>query len=125
MREAQCEVSGAAGYWWVPALPVQRACRAGSTGHTKADTKQTAEKAVGAPMAQTVRLDDDFIADVKIHALAAHRSIPKQIEYWAKIGRMAEDNPELSFSFIKDAMLAAEQVAEGNVTPHVRITPRG
>lgn len=75
-------------------------------------------------MAQTVRLDDDFIADVKIHALAAHRSIPKQIEYWAKIGRMAEDNPDLPFSFIKDTMLAAEQVAEGSVTRHVRRTPR-
>ena len=50
-------------------------------------------------MAQTVRLDDDFIADVKIHASAAHRSLPKQIEYWAKVGRAALDNPDLPVSF--------------------------
>ena len=75
-------------------------------------------------MAQTVRLDDDFIADVKSHASAAHRSLPKQIEYWSKIGRMVEDNPDLPFSFIKDVMLAAEQVKEGQVTRYVRRTKR-
>ncbi|WP_235660945.1 ParD-like family protein [Aeromonas veronii] len=75
-------------------------------------------------MAQTVRLDDDFIADVKIHASAAHRSLPKQIEYWSKIGRMVEDNPDLPFSFIKDVMLAAEQVKEGQLTRYVRRTKR-
>ena len=75
-------------------------------------------------MAQTVRLDDEFVADVKVHASAAHRSLPKQIEYWANIGRMVEDNPDLPFSFIKDVMLAAEQVKEGQVTRYVRTTKR-
>ncbi|MGL5293800.1 MAG: TA system antitoxin ParD family protein [Aeromonas sp.] len=75
-------------------------------------------------MAQTVRLDDAFIADAKIHASAAHRSLPKQIEYWSKIGMMVEDNPDLPFSFIKEVMLAAEQVKEGHVTRHVRRTAR-
>lgn len=105
-------------------MPVQGLCRTSLPANTKADTKQAAEKAVGAPMAQTVRLDDDFIADVKIHALAAHRSIPKQIEYWARIGRMVEDNPDLSFSFIKDVMLSDEQVKAGQVAPYSRQTER-
>lgn len=73
-------------------------------------------------MTQPVRLDDAFIADVKLHAAAAHRSVPQQIEYWARIGHMVEDNPDLPFSFIKDVMLAAEQINEGNMTRYVRRT---
>ena len=46
-------------------------------------------------MATSIRLDDDFVSDVKFHADAASRSIPEQIEHWAKIGRIAEDNPDL------------------------------
>lgn len=64
-------------------------------------------------MVQSVRLDDDFVEEVNIHASAAHRSLPKQIEYWAKVGQMVEDNPDIPFSFIKDVMLAAEQVQQG------------
>lgn len=75
-------------------------------------------------MAQTVRLDDEFMTDVKVYAAAAHRSPPKQIEYWSKIGRIAEDNPDLTFSFIKDNLLAFEQVKEGQVTRYVRATKK-
>ena len=75
-------------------------------------------------MAQSVRLDDDFVEEVKIHASAAHRSLPKQIEYWAKVGQMVEDIPDLPFSFIKDVMLAAEQVQQGKVSRYVRTTKR-
>ncbi len=35
-------------------------------------------------MATSIRLDDDFVSDVKVYADAASRSIPKQIEHWAK-----------------------------------------
>ncbi|MGL5949778.1 MAG: TA system antitoxin ParD family protein [Aeromonas sp.] len=75
-------------------------------------------------MAQTVRLDDSFVAEAKIYASAAHRSLPKQIEYWSKIGHLVEDNPDLPFSFIKDVLLAADQVKEGQVIRYVRTTAR-
>ncbi len=64
-------------------------------------------------MAQSVRLDDDFVEEVNIHASAAYRSLPKQIEYWAKVGQMVENNPDIPFSFVKDVTLAAEQVQQG------------
>ncbi len=35
-------------------------------------------------MPTSVRLDDEFVSDVKVHAEAEMRSVPKQIEYWAK-----------------------------------------
>ncbi|EGT4280989.1 ParD-like family protein [Cronobacter sakazakii] len=75
-------------------------------------------------MATSIRLDDDFVSDVKVHADAASRSIPKQIEHWAKIGRIAEDNPDLPYSFISEILLAQSEVANHKVSKYERRTER-
>ncbi|EKK5269269.1 ParD-like family protein [Cronobacter dublinensis] len=75
-------------------------------------------------MATSIRLDDDFVSDVKVHADAASRSIPKQIEHWAKIGRIAEDNPDLPYSFISETLIAQSEVANKKVSRYVRKTER-
>lgn len=71
-------------------------------------------------MATSVRLDDDFVEYVKTHAEAMSRSVPKQIEHWAKIGRIAEDNPDLTFSFINEILLAKAEMDNGKVKKYVR-----
>lgn len=71
-------------------------------------------------MATSIRLDDDFVEDVRIHAEAMSRSVPKQIEHWAKIGRIAEDNPDLTFSFINEILLAKAEMDNGKVKKYVR-----
>ena len=71
-------------------------------------------------MATSIRLDDDFVSDVKIQAEAASRSIPQQIEHWAKIGRIAEENPDLPYSFIAEVLIAQAEVANQKVSPYVR-----
>ncbi len=75
-------------------------------------------------MATSIRFDDSFVEDVKIHAQAASRSTPKQIEHWAKIGKIAEENPDLSYEFIREALLAREEIAAGRMTKYVRRTKR-
>lgn len=75
-------------------------------------------------MATSVRLDDDFVSEVQINAKVASRSVPKQIEHWAKIGRIAEDNPDLSYDFIRESLLAREEINNGEVTKYVRRTKR-
>ncbi len=75
-------------------------------------------------MATTVRLDDEFVAEAKTNAAASMRSVPKQIEHWAKIGRIVEDNPELPFSFIQESLLAIEEVKAERVNKYVRRTTR-
>ncbi|WP_213992730.1 ParD-like family protein [Sodalis sp. dw_96] len=75
-------------------------------------------------MSTSVRLDDDFVSDIKVHAEAASRSIPKQIEHWAKIGRIAEDNPDLPYSFIVETLLAQSEVENNKVTRYARRTNR-
>lgn len=75
-------------------------------------------------MAISIRLDDNFISDVKIHAEAEMRSVPKQIEFWAKIGKIMTDNPDLSYSFVQEALLASEEIKIGKVKRYERRTKR-
>ncbi|CAG9430478.1 ParD-like family protein [Providencia alcalifaciens] len=75
-------------------------------------------------MAISVRLNDDFVSDAKIHAEAKSRSVPKQIEHWAKIGWIAEENPDLPYSFIEEMLLAKAEVENNKVSRYVRRTKR-
>jgi len=75
-------------------------------------------------MATSVRLDDDFVAQARVYAEAEHRSLPKQIEYWAKIGRIMMDNPDLPYEFVRESLLAIQEVEQGQVKPYVRTTQR-
>lgn len=75
-------------------------------------------------MAVSIRLDDDFVNHAKVHAEAESRSVPKQIEYWAKIGKILIDNPDLSYQFVHESLLATEEMNRGLVKPYVRRTKR-
>ena len=44
-------------------------------------------------VAVAMKLSEDLVEDAKIVAAAEHRSVPKQIEYWARIGKAVLDNP--------------------------------
>ena len=76
-------------------------------------------------MAQSVRLNDEFVADSRVHAVAANRSLPKQIEYVAQIGQIAIDNPELSYAFIQESLLSKAEMDAGLVQPYERRTRKG
>lgn len=75
-------------------------------------------------MATSVRLSDEFVSDVNINAEVNSRSVPKQIEHWAKIGKMVEENPDLSYEFIRDSLMARAEVRNGNVKKYVRRTAK-
>lgn len=93
-----------------------------SSIHTAQFHRPVSQRSIN--MAISVRLDDDFVADAKIHAEAKSRSVPKQIEHWAKIGRIAEDNPDLPYSFIEELLLAQAEVENSKVSRYVRKTKR-
>ncbi len=60
-------------------------------------------------MATTVKLSDQLIADARRYGGVYSRSIPKQIEFWSRIGKIAEENPDLPYSFVKDLLLAQQE----------------
>jgi hypothetical protein len=69
-------------------------------------------------MATAIKLSDLLVEDAKPYAQAMHRSIPKQIEYWARLGKVAEENPDLPISMLQDMLVSIEEVKAGNLSPY-------
>ena len=59
-----------------------------------------------APMAVNVKLPEALVENAKRYGAIEHRSVPKQIEYWSQIGKIASENPDLPFSVIRDILIA-------------------
>ena len=53
-------------------------------------------------MAQSVRLSDLLVRQAQSVGDVMSRSGSRQIEHWAKIGKIAEENPDLPYEFILD-----------------------
>lgn len=75
-------------------------------------------------MATSVRLDDEFVTQARVHADAEKRSLPKQIEYFSKVGQIMIDNPDLTYEFVRESLLATEEIKHGLVKRYVRRTER-
>ena len=69
-------------------------------------------------MSTALKLSDELIELAKPHAAAKQRSVPKQIEYWARIGKAVLDNPELPLRMIQDTMLSIEESKAGQVSAY-------
>jgi hypothetical protein len=69
-------------------------------------------------MSVALKLSDELIDLAKPHAAAMHRSIPKQIEYWARLGKVVEDNPELPLQFIQETLLGLEEAKAGQTSDY-------
>jgi len=63
-----------------------------------------------------IRLSDEIIKAANIYAPINSRSIPKQIEHWVKIGKIAEENPDLPYDFIKGVLEAKSEMENGEVS---------
>ncbi len=63
----------------------------------------------------SIRLDEELIEKAAIMAKAFNRSTPKQIEHWAKIGEIMEDNPDLPYEFVKQAIVAKAEKEAGKL----------
>jgi hypothetical protein len=66
-----------------------------------------------------VKISDELIAQARIKSKIFKRSIAGQIEYWAQIGKIVEENPDLPLPFIQDVLLGKEQIRAGMGTPYV------
>ena len=66
----------------------------------------------------SIRIDQRLYDQARSEAVAEHRTIAGQVEYWAKIGRAALDNPDLPVSFIADSLASMAEPREA-ATPFV------
>lgn len=63
----------------------------------------------------TVRISDKIFHEAEVYGRAYNRSAPKQIEFWSKIGKIAEDNPDLRYDDIIGILLSLEEKELGLV----------
>ena len=70
-------------------------------------------------MATAVKLSDTIVSAAKAQSKVLNRSVAGQIEHWAKIGKIAEDNPDLSYEFIKSLLLAQQEAQNGLIKEYV------
>ena len=70
-------------------------------------------------MSNAVKISEELLNSAKLYAKVQHRSIAKQIEYWAEIGKIAEDNPDLPLTFIQDILQGREEIKQGLSTPYI------
>ena len=64
---------------------------------------------------KSIRLDQELVEKATIIAKAYNRTTPKQIEHWARIGEIMEDNPELPYEFVKQAIIAQAEKDAGKL----------
>lgn len=62
-----------------------------------------------------VRIEDDLYISARDQAKAEHRTIAGQIEFWAKVGRAALDNPDLPIDFIAESLISLAEPAKDAV----------
>lgn len=60
----------------------------------------------------SIRIDQTLYNQAKHDAVTEHRTIAGQVEYWAKIGRAALDNPDLPVSFIAESLASLAESRE-------------
>ncbi|MFT6896463.1 MAG: hypothetical protein ACJA13_000865 [Paraglaciecola sp.] len=63
----------------------------------------------------SIRLDNSLVEKAKVFGQAQSRSAAKQIEHWAKIGKIMEDNPELSYQFVQQSLIAKAEKEAGEL----------
>jgi len=69
-------------------------------------------------MAVNVKLSEYLVDSAKLYASIEHRSVPKQIEYWARLGKVAEENPDLPINMLQDMLVSIEEVKAGNLNEY-------
>jgi len=69
-------------------------------------------------MATAVRVSDLLLKEARLVSSVENRSVTGQIEYWAKIGKCAEENPDLTYNLIKDILLGLEELKHGEVSEY-------
>ena len=57
-------------------------------------------------MSMSVRIEDELYEQAKTASKGECRTIAGQLEFWAKVGKAALDNPDLPTEFVRELLIA-------------------
>ena len=66
----------------------------------------------------SIRIDHRLYEQAKAAAATENRTIAGQVEFWAKIGRAALDNPDLPVTFVAESLASLSEPREQS-TPFI------
>ena len=69
-------------------------------------------------MATAVRVSEELVGEAKKYSRIDHRSVSGQIEHWARMGKCAEENPDLPYSLIKEILIGLDELDQGDKTEY-------
>lgn len=64
-------------------------------------------------MGTAIRISEELVSEARKYSRIDHRSLTGQVEHWARIGKCAEENPDLTYSFIKELLIGIEELEQG------------
>jgi len=69
-------------------------------------------------MTTAVRVSNELVTEAKRYSKIEKRSVTAQIEYWAKIGKYAEENSGLTYSLIKELIVGLAELDSGETSEY-------
>ena len=69
-------------------------------------------------MPTAVRISEALVDEAKRFSRIDHRSLAGQIEHWARLGKYAEENPDLPYSLIKEIFFGLGELDKGEKTEY-------
>jgi len=69
-------------------------------------------------MPTAIRISDDLLNNARTISKVENRSITGQIEHWATIGRIAEENPDMPYTLIKEILRGTAEIESGRFSDY-------
>jgi hypothetical protein len=73
---------------------------------------------INSKMAIAIRVSDKLVNEARKMSKIERRSVTGQIEFWAQIGKIAEENPDLPYGLIKEILIGMEELIQGDATEY-------
>jgi len=64
-------------------------------------------------VATAVRVSEGLVRAARIYGKIDKRSVTGQIEHWARIGKCAEENPDLTYNLVREILIGLAELEQG------------
>ena len=69
-------------------------------------------------LAMAIRKSEELPGEAKKCSVIEHRSLDGQIGHWTSIGQCSEENPDLTYSLIKEVLIGLEELDQNEKTEY-------
>ena len=69
-------------------------------------------------MPTAIRISEELANEARKFGRIDHRSLAGQIEHWARMGKCAEENPDLTYALIKEILIGLDELNENEKTEY-------